>query len=124
MVVDDHAAFRGVIRGVLQTAGCHCIECQDGQEAVETYEQSMPDLVLMDISMERLDGLRATAQIKTKFPAARIMILTEHDDPDLRVAAIQAGACGFVPKENLLELESAVMSQAITAEAGGGSTMW
>jgi two-component system response regulator DegU len=111
MVVDDHAAFRGVISAMLDTAAWECVECQDGNEAVEQYAQSQPDLVLMDISMEQLDGIRATAQIKARFPDARIMMLTQYDDPNLRAAADQAGACGYILKENLLGLSTAIQAQ-------------
>jgi DNA-binding NarL/FixJ family response regulator len=117
MIVDDHTAFRGVIRTILQHSGWQCIECQDGSEAVEQYANSMPDLVLMDISMEGLDGLQATAQIKACFPAAKIMILTQHDDSHLRSAAEQVGACGYLLKEDLLALPGAITAGAIAAEA-------
>lgn len=111
MVVDDHAPFRSVIRAILRTADREFVECQDGQEAVDQYPQARPDLVLMDLAMARLDGLRATARIKARFPGARIVILTEHDDPSFRIAAQQAGAFGFIPKGNLLDLESLVTTQ-------------
>jgi DNA-binding NarL/FixJ family response regulator len=117
MIVDDHTAFRGVIRTILQHAGWQCVECQNGWEAVELYAHSMPDVVLMDISMEGLDGLRATAQIKESFPAAKIMILTQHDDSHLRSAAEQVGACGYLLKEDLLALPGAIAAGAIAAEA-------
>ena len=80
------------------------MECQDGQEAVELFPRLRPDLVLMDIAMKGLDGLSATAQIKARFPAARIIMLTEFDDPDLREAAQRAGVCGYVLKEHLSQL--------------------
>jgi DNA-binding NarL/FixJ family response regulator len=115
MIVDDHTAFRGVIRTILQNAGWQCIECQDGLEALERYASSMPDLVIMDICMEGLDGLQATAQIKASFPGARIMILTQHDDSHLRLAAEQAGACGYILKEDLLALPGAITTAAMAA---------
>jgi DNA-binding NarL/FixJ family response regulator len=115
MVVDDHTAFRGVVRAILQYAGWRCVECQDGREAVEQYANWMPDIVLMDISMEGLDGLRATAQIKARFPAAKIMILTQHDDSHLRLAAEQAGACGYILKENVVTLPGAITTASIAA---------
>lgn len=115
MVVDDHAPFRSVIRAILRTASCEFVECQDGQEAVDQYPQAQPDLVLMDLAMARLDGLRATARIKARFPGARIVILTEHDDPSFRTAAEEAGACGFIPKENLLDLETLVTPRSSAA---------
>jgi CheY-like chemotaxis protein len=122
MVVDDHAAFRGMVRSMLETAGCQCVECQDGQEAVEQYEQLWPDLVLMDISMVHLDGLRATAQIKTRFPAARVMMLTQYDETDLRAAARQGGACGYILKENLMGLSTAIQAQIQEEAATNPST--
>lgn len=124
MIVDDHTGFRGVIRAILHNAGWQCIECQDGLQAVEQYARSMPDLVLMDICMEGLDGLQATTQIKASFPAARIMILTQHDDSHLRSAAVQAGACGYILKEDLLALPGAITAGTMAAnnQANGRSS--
>ena len=106
MVVDDHAAFRRVVVMQLQTVGAEIVECGDGQEAVAQYPQFLPDIVLMDIAMKGLDGLGATAQIKARFPGARIFMLTEYDDADLREAALRAGACGYLLKENLSQLQA------------------
>ncbi len=114
MVVDDHAPFRRVVRTMLESAGWQCLECEDGQEAVDRYGETHPDLVLMDIAMEHLDGLRATAQIKARFPAARIMILSQYDEPELHAAAGEAGACGYILKENLLGLPTAIEAQTPT----------
>jgi DNA-binding NarL/FixJ family response regulator len=54
--------------------------------------------------MGRVDGITATARIIAADPSARIIIVTDHDQDDLREAARKAGACGYVVKENLLEL--------------------
>jgi len=101
MIVDDHAAFRQVVKSLVQPLIADLVECEDGQEAVDRYPQAQPDLVLMDIEMKPLDGLQASARIKARFPGARIFILTQYDDADLHTAAAQAGACGYVLKENL-----------------------
>jgi CheY-like chemotaxis protein len=79
-------------------------ECEDGTEALDAYQQCQPDWVLMDIKMKVMDGLAATRQIKAAYPEARIIIVTGYDDARLRAAAQKAGACGYVHKENLLEL--------------------
>ena len=79
-------------------------ECSDGAAALAAYAAHRPDWVLMDIMMAEVDGLTATRQIKAAHPEARIMILTGHDDADLRAAARSAGACEYVTKENLLEV--------------------
>jgi CheY-like chemotaxis protein len=104
MVVDDHAAFRQVVKSLLQPAGAEFAECEDGEQAVAMYVNFRPDVVLMDIAMKGVDGLSATAQIKARFPTARILMLTQYDDPDIREAASLAGACEYLPKHNLSQL--------------------
>ena len=121
MIVDEHAAFRGVVRSVLQSAGWDCVECENGQDAVEEFARSKPDLVLMDIGMEHLDGLTATAQIKARFPAARIMILSQYDEPELRAAADRAGACGYILKGDLVSLPTAIEAQTPAATNGSNA---
>ncbi len=106
MLVDDHAAFRQVVKTVLQPLGAQFVECQDGQEAVAAYPQLQPDVVLMDIAMKGTNGLTATAQIVGRFPDARIVILTQYDECELRSAAEQAGACGFLVKDDLAQVRT------------------
>jgi len=87
------------------------VECEDGSEALAAYEQhhfSGADWVLMDVSMKVMDGLTATRQILSVFPAARIVITTRFDDAEMREAARQAGACGFVPKDDLMALRRTI----------------
>lgn len=78
-------------------------ECVDGQEAVSAYNLQKPDLVLMDIRMDGVDGIQATRQIKAADPDAKIIIVTDYDDDALRQAAMRAGAAGYALKENLLD---------------------
>jgi two-component system response regulator DegU len=79
-------------------------ECDDGAEALAAYQQHRPDLVLMDIEMSRMDGLTATRNIVQAFPDARVLIVSKHDDKYIREAAREAGACGYVLKENLMAI--------------------
>lgn len=102
--MDDNAQVRRVIRRICQDLADSFCECADGAEALTAYRTQQPDWVVMDVSMEVVDGLTATRQILTAFPAARIVITTRFDDAQMREAARRAGACGFVVKENLLEL--------------------
>jgi DNA-binding NarL/FixJ family response regulator len=60
----------------------------------------------MDVEMTMMDGLTATQQIRAAHPEARIVIVTRHNDEEVRAAAFRNGACGFVPKDNLLELRA------------------
>ncbi len=112
MLVDDHAGFRQVVKALLQDAGAEFIECGSGREAVRDYVRMQPDLVLMDIAMKDVDGLTATAQIKSAAPTARIVMLTQYDDPELRTAAERAGAAGYLLKDDLSQVQRLVSSAA------------
>jgi DNA-binding NarL/FixJ family response regulator len=79
-------------------------ECMGGADAFSTYQAHRPDVVLMDIRMNEVDGIQATKQIKGADPQATIVIVTDYDDDALRHSAMLAGAYGYVPKDNLLEL--------------------
>ncbi len=110
MLVDDHPGFRRVVKALLQAPGAEFVECQDGLDAVREYVRTRPDLVLMDVAMKGLDGLNATIQIRTACPEARVFMLTQYDDPDLRSAALEAGAAGYLLKDDLSQLRSLVSS--------------
>lgn len=103
LIVDDSPAMRRLIAKVISDLAYHIHECGDGGEALSAYNQHRPDWVLMDIEMKVTNGLEATRQIISAFPEARVMIITKHDDQQMREAAREAGAVGFVAKDNLLE---------------------
>lgn len=104
LIVDNNAAIRRLIVSIVMPFADEIRECADGAEAVSAYCRRQPDLVFMDIRMKEMDGIAATRQIKAADPAAKIVIVTDYDDDGLRQAARSAGACGYVLKENLLEL--------------------
>ncbi len=104
LIVEDDGAMRELIKRVIGDLVDSFCECRDGRDALALYEKHRPAWVLMDIRMEHLDGLAATQQITSAWPSARVLIVTAHTDEDLREAAHQAGACGYVSKENLLEI--------------------
>jgi DNA-binding NarL/FixJ family response regulator len=73
-------------------------EAHDGREAVLKCEQLRPDLVLMDLSMPEMDGIEATRAIKERLPTTVVLVVTAHEDEDLMLRAIRAGAAGYVLK--------------------------
>ncbi|MHC1767699.1 MAG: response regulator transcription factor [Verrucomicrobiia bacterium] len=106
MIVDDHAEMRTFIRSLLTGLAQQFVECADGKEAVAAFPLERPDWTLMDIAMPGMDGLTATRRIKAQFPEARILVITQHDSHNLRASARDAGATGFLGKEELTRLES------------------
>jgi DNA-binding NarL/FixJ family response regulator len=104
LVVDDHTGVRRLIAAVLQQREPEIIECADGAAAVAAYELHRPDVVLMDVVMEGLDGIAATSKIAALDPGACVVMVTNHDGRDLRDAARRAGARAYVLKDNLVDL--------------------
>jgi len=104
LIVEDDSAMRELIKRVIGDLVDSFCECCDGRDALALYEKHRPAWVLMDIQMEHVDGLTATQQITEAWPSARVLIVSAHTDEDLREAAHLAGACGYVSKENLLEI--------------------
>jgi DNA-binding NarL/FixJ family response regulator len=102
LVADDHFVVRmGLIALVNIEPDMEVVgEAADGIEAVEMFGKLNPDLVLMDLRMPIKDGIEATAEIRRKYPNARILMLTTYDgDTDIH-RAIQAGAQGYVLKKS------------------------
>jgi CheY-like chemotaxis protein len=104
LIVEDNTTVRLLLRRMLGDLVEHWYECSDGDEVLDCYRAWQPDWVLMDIAMQRLDGIEATRRLKAASPEVRVVIVTSYNDAALRAAAQAAGACGYVLKEDLLEL--------------------
>jgi DNA-binding NarL/FixJ family response regulator len=113
LIVDDNAAIRGLLRRAVLEVASIVWECSDGSDALSAYTDHRPDIVLMDIRMPHMDGLAATRQIRRFNPSARVVIVTDYDDEDLRNAASQAGASGYALKQNLTDLAGLIRSITI-----------
>jgi CheY-like chemotaxis protein len=104
MIVDDSPMIHDIIREMLMSEVEEFVDCSDGIEAVSTYGKIHPDWVLMDIMMNTMDGLQATEEILAEDPRAKIIMITQHNEPILREKAKRIGAIAFIPKENLEEI--------------------
>jgi DNA-binding NarL/FixJ family response regulator len=100
LLADDHKLFRQGLRHICELRGGFEVvgEAEDGQEAVRLAAELKPDVILMDISMPVLDGIRATAQIIEEDPEARIIALTMYQQDHYAFDAIKAGAKGYLLK--------------------------
>jgi DNA-binding NarL/FixJ family response regulator len=100
LIADDHGVVREGIRLVLKSSPDYRIvaEAEDGEQAVEFTREHHPDVVIMDISMPKLNGIEATAIIRKENPAIKIIILTVHEDEEYVYQILRAGASGYVLK--------------------------
>jgi CheY-like chemotaxis protein len=104
LIVEDNESMRRTIKSVISESADEIYECWDGGKAVALYFQHRPDWVLMDIKLERMDGIEATSKIKALYPEAKIVIVTNYDDQKLKEAAFRAGAVRYLLKRDLLDI--------------------
>jgi two-component system, NarL family, response regulator LiaR len=100
LMADDHPLLRKALRDILvQQVDFEIVaEAGDGEEAVRKAGETLPDVVIMDISMPVLNGLEATRQIKTKFPSIAVLVLTVHSDNEHILGILDSGAAGYLTK--------------------------
>jgi len=100
LLADDHAVVRLGFRLLLEGAGAVVIgEAEDGESAVRRYAELAPDLLVMDISMPGGGGLLALERLRARDPAARVLMLSAHDDAVVPVRALRLGADGYLCKQ-------------------------
>jgi DNA-binding NarL/FixJ family response regulator len=102
LVADDFKAFRRVIQSKLKQNGFQNVaEASDGVEAVAKAADLHPSLIILDIGMPNLDGIKAAEQIRSVVPNVKILFLSQYSDPDIMQAALNAGAAGYVRKSEM-----------------------
>ncbi|HEY3841142.1 MAG TPA: response regulator [Bryobacteraceae bacterium] len=104
LIVDDNARIRCLIRKIVEPFACEVFECGNGEDALTIHLAQRPDVVLMDIRMNGMDGIQAANQIRAAGHDTVVLIVTNYDDEELRQAATDAGAFAYVLKDNLLDL--------------------
>lgn len=100
LLADDHAVVRAGLKAVLSTARDIEVvgEAKTGREAVDLAVRLKSDVVVMDLSMPELDGRAATAELKAKALATKVLVLTMHIEEEYLMPALEAGAAGYLVK--------------------------
>lgn len=119
LLVDDHPIVRQGLKTLLEAhPGWEIIgEAADGLEAVDKADRLRPDVMVLDVTMPRMNGLEACRLIRQKAPGPEILFVTQHDSPQMMREALEAGARGYVVKSNaardLLEAVEAVSQHRV-----------
>jgi len=102
VIAEDHAILREGLKGLLSASSDFAVvgEAADGREAIRCVTEHQPDLLLIDLSMPRMNGTEAIREIKRRFPQIKILVLTMHKTEDHIIVALEAGADGYLLKDN------------------------
>jgi DNA-binding NarL/FixJ family response regulator len=121
LLVDDQALFREGLETLLSIHEDIRVvgQASNGQEALQVATKVQPDVVLMDVRMPILDGVRATRLLKKALPQCRVIVLTTFDDDEYIFDALRTGAVGYLLKD----VASAQLVEAIRAAARGESIL-
>ena len=101
LIAEDQRLFRQSLRLLLEREPDLRVvgEATDGREAFDQAIKTKPDMILMDVDMPKLDGVTATRLIRGCLPDVKVLMLSVHDEDARIVAAVQAGACGYILKD-------------------------
>jgi DNA-binding NarL/FixJ family response regulator len=118
LITDDHPVFRDGLSALIRDADDTVLAgvASDGEQAVALARELQPDVALIDVRMPGLNGIEATARIVRACPGTRVLMLSMFDDDDFVVAALRAGARGYIIKE---ASGSEVLQAVVTVAAGG-----
>jgi DNA-binding NarL/FixJ family response regulator len=102
LIADDHPVVRRGLKSLIgERAGWEVIaEAVDGKEAVEIADRLSPDVVVLDVTMPRMHGLEACRLIRQSLPNCEVLMVTQHDSPQMMREALLCGAKGYVVKSN------------------------
>lgn len=104
-IADDHTRLRQALVFILsRIPGISVVaECANGEEAIKAAQKHTPDVMLMDINMEPVNGIEATEKITRKYPSTRIIGMSVHQEPSYVNRMLKAGASGYLTKNSSSE---------------------
>lgn len=101
-MVDDYAPFCETVRSILEGSRFQVVgEAMDGSDAVRQAQKLQPDVILLDLSLPRLNGIQAAEQIRGLSPRSKILMLSQDCSSDLRQAAFDEGVLGYLHKSRI-----------------------
>ena len=113
MVVDDDAQLRSLVGTVLTRAGHEVVEAADGEEALRLLDERLPDLILTDLAMPKMDGAELIEQVRRRDPMLPMIVLTGLGTVDMAVEMMRKGACDFLTKPFKIEQLSGSVKKAL-----------
>jgi DNA-binding NarL/FixJ family response regulator len=120
VVADDHPVFRDGLVSVLEDRGVTVVaEADSGEAALDAVARHGPDVVLMDLAMPGLGGVEATRRVTAEHPGTAVLVVTMNDDDETVLAALRAGARGYLVKES----PAADIARAVESVARGEAVL-
>src|SRR5437588_163003 len=117
LVVDDSAVDRLRAEKLLaKEIGLIVRSAENGKEALKQLARELPDIVITDMQMPEMDGLELVEEIRSKYPAVPVILMTAHGSEEIAIQALQAGAASYVPKR-VLDRDLAPALQSVLAAA-------
>lgn len=122
LIADDHMLLRNGIRNVLEFEADLAVigEAADGEEAVARAIALVPDIILLDINMPKMNGLEVTKKLRSENPQIKVIVLTMHDDDNYVIEVIKSGAAGYLLKD----IEPSMLIKAIHTVYEGESFIY
>jgi len=127
VIIDDHPLFRRGVAQLIEMESALTLvgEASSGEEGLVLVRAKEPDLVLLDLNMKGMDGIATLKAIKDEMPEVRVILLTVSDAPDDLIAAIRAGADGYLlkdmdPEDLMARLREALTGRMVISDALSG----
>jgi len=127
LIVDDEAPIRDMMAMFAQDLGFIPVLASDGDVALQMFRQEYPPIVLTDVRMPKMDGITFTQRLKEESPETYVIMLTGHGGEETAIAALKAGASGFLKKPPEIEDLKATLnkfSQAVSARTAAAKIAW
>lgn len=115
LICDDAAFMRVKLRKIIEVEGCEVLEAENGMVAVRMFQELRPDLVLLDITMPEVDGLRALKEIMATDPSAKVVMCSALAQETMVIQAIKEGARDYIVKPPQQEKVIAVVRKFLNA---------